>query len=36
MFGFKGLNAAMVSPYPIILPLIHYNTSFDVHIFILF
>ena len=36
MFGLEGLNAAMDSPNPIILPLIHYNTSFDVHIFILF
>ena len=36
MFGPKGLNAAMASPNPTILPLVHYYTSFDVHIFILF
>ena len=36
MFGSESLNAAMASPNPIIVPLIHYNTSFDVHIFILF
>ena len=36
MFGADRLEEALASPHPIILPLINYETSFDVHVFILF
>ena len=36
MFGADRLGEVLASPEPIILPLINYETSFDVHVFILF
>jgi len=36
MFGTNKLGEIFASPNPIILPLINYETSFDVHVFIPF
>ena len=36
MFGVDKLGEILASPDPIILPMIHYENSFDVHVFILF
>ena len=36
LFGAAKLREILVSPNPIILPIIDYSVSFDVHIFILF
>ena len=35
LFGVEALGEILRSPPPIILPLIDYDTSFDVHVFIL-
>ena len=34
ILGLEGLNKALASPYPIILPLIHYPRPFDVYVFL--
>ena len=36
MFGPKKLHDILASPNPVIIPMIHYENSFDVHIFVLF
>ena len=36
LFGAERLREILVSPDPIILPILDYTVSFDVHIFILF
>ena len=36
MFGAERLGEILQSPLPVIIPVINYETSFDVHIFILF
>lgn len=36
LFGPERLREILASPDPIILPLINYENSFDVHVFILF
>ena len=36
MFGVEVLREILESPLPFVIPLINYETSFDVHVFILF
>lgn len=36
LFGAEALGDILQSPNPIILPIVDYNISFDVHVFILF
>ena len=36
MFGLERLREILESPLPIIIPIISYETSFDVHIFVIF
>ena len=36
MFGPNRLGEIRTSPDPVIIPMIHYENSFDVHVFILF
>ena len=36
MFGPERLREILLSPLPMIIPMIHYKNSFDVHVFILF
>ena len=35
MFGAERLREILDSPLPVIIPMIHYKNSFDVHVFIL-
>lgn len=36
MFGPERLREILESPFPVIIPIINYEVSFDVHIFVLF
>lgn len=36
MFGPERLREIMESPLPVVIPMINYANSFDVHVFILF
>ncbi len=36
MFGPDRLGEILASPLPVIIPIINYETSFDVHVFVLF
>lgn len=36
MFGPDRLGEILASPLPVIIPIVNYETSFDVHVFILF
>ena len=36
MFGPERLREIMESPLPVVIPMINYENSFDVHVFILF
>ena len=36
MFGPRRLREILESPLPVVIPMINYENSFDVHVFILF